>query len=35
MIIINVAVDLDGVCSDFVKKFSTIANEMYGKKCHI
>jgi uncharacterized HAD superfamily protein len=35
MIIINVAVDLDGVCSDFVKKFSTMANEMYGKKCHI
>ena len=35
MIIMNVAVDLDGVCSNFIKKFSTFANELYGSKCHI
>jgi hypothetical protein len=35
MIIVNVGVDLDGVCTNFVKKFSTFANEMYGSQCHI
>lgn len=35
MEIVNIGVDLDGVCSNFVKKFSMIANEMYGKSCYI
>lgn len=35
MIILNIAVDLDGVCSNFIKKFSTFANELYGSRCHI
>lgn len=35
MITINVGVDLDGVCVNFTKKFSEIANELYGKRCYI
>ena len=35
MPIINIGVDLDGVCANFAKKFSEFANEMYGKRCYI
>lgn len=34
-IIINIGVDLDGVCANFIKKFSMFANEIYGSRCHI
>lgn len=33
--IINVGVDLDGVCANFTKKFSQFCNEIYGAKCYI
>jgi len=33
--IINVGVDLDGVCCNFVKKFSQICNQLYGPACRV
>jgi len=35
MIILNIGVDLDGVCANFIRRFSVVANQMYGSKCYI
>lgn len=35
MLYINIAVDLDGVCADFSRKFSEVARQLYGDRCYL
>lgn len=35
MVLINIAVDLDGVVCDFVKIFSEYANKLFGDRCYV